>query len=357
MPPAPPTSSPHTPDPGTSSSAAAPRQGAATLIARGAFGGLLMGLANLVPGISGGTMLLAAGVYPQFINGVAEVTTFRFRVRSLLLLGSVVVAAIVAIVALAGPVKELVVHHRWIMYSVFIGLTLGGVPVLWRMLRKLNATVAISAIVGIALMAVMAFLQPRGAAGAAGDSHPYFMYLLAGLAGASAMVLPGVSGGYLLLVLGQYVAILSAISMAKDGARAGDWEQVMQSLHVVIPVGIGVVAGVVGVSNLIKWLLARFRRTTLGVLLGLVLGAVIGLWPFQAGVAPAVGDTFKGDTVAMIDDQLVMQTTGREIDPEDYPTEMFRPSVGHILGALALISGGFAASTLVARIGSAATEE
>src|SRR5210317_997276 len=105
------------------------------LAARGAFGGVLMGLANLVPGISGGTMLLAAGVYPEFIGAIAEVTTLHFRRRSLLVLGAVVLFAMLGIGLFAGPVKDLVVQHRWAMYSLFIGLTLGGVPVVWRLAR------------------------------------------------------------------------------------------------------------------------------------------------------------------------------------------------------------------------------
>ena len=95
------------------------------LVTRGVFGGILMGLANLVPGISGGTMLLAAGIYPRFIESISDVTRFRFRFRSLLCLGSVVFAALIAILLLAGVLKDLVVDHRWIMYSLFIGLTLG----------------------------------------------------------------------------------------------------------------------------------------------------------------------------------------------------------------------------------------
>ncbi len=84
------------------------------LAGRGTVGGVLMGLANLVPGISGGTMLLAAGVYPQFIRGVAEISTFRFRLRSMVLVACVVAGAI-AIVALAEIVRDLVVHHQWVM--------------------------------------------------------------------------------------------------------------------------------------------------------------------------------------------------------------------------------------------------
>jgi len=84
----------------------------ALLVIRGVVGGCLMGLANLVPGISGGTMLLAAGVYPGFIGAIAEITTFRFRLRSLILLMSVVGSAGLAILLLAGSVKDLVVEHR-----------------------------------------------------------------------------------------------------------------------------------------------------------------------------------------------------------------------------------------------------
>jgi putative membrane protein len=327
------------------------------LPARGLFGGVLMGLANLVPGISGGTMLLAAGVYPQFIGGVAELTTFRFRLRSILLLAAVAAGAMIAIIGLAGPVKNLVVDHRWIMYSLFIGLTLGGVPVIWRLLKRLSAAAIIAAVIGIAVMAAMAFLQPRGGAPAPGESHPYLLYLFAGLVGAAAMVLPGVSGGYLLLVLGQYVTILSAIALAKDGAADRDWAIVGQAMHVIIPVGIGVLIGIVGVSNLIRWLLGRFPQATLGFLLGLLLGAVLGLWPFQQGVPPEIGSIFRGDEVALINDALVMARTGRLIEPEEYPTAFFAPTWWQVLASLALIACGFLASTLIAHIGATRNEE
>ena len=99
-----------------------------TLVTRSVFGGVLMGLANLVPGISCGTMLLAAGIYPRFIDAVANVTRFRIQFRSLLVLGCVVGAAGLGILLLAGTLKDLVVDHRWVMYSLFIGLTLGELP-------------------------------------------------------------------------------------------------------------------------------------------------------------------------------------------------------------------------------------
>lgn len=318
---------------------------------RGLIGGGLMGLANLVPGISGGTMLLAAGVYPQFINGVAEVSTFRFRPRSLLILACIVGGAIAAIVGFAGPISGLVIDHRWVMYSIFIGLTLGGVPILMSMLKPIDPLVVGIAIIGIAIMAAMATLAPSTGGGADDGSHPYLLHVVAGLAGASAMVLPGISGGYLLLILGEYVVILTAVAMLKDGVAEGDWSRIIESLHTVVPVGLGVVAGVVGVSNLIKMLLARFERATLGMLLGLLLGAVIGLWPFQEGVPPEIGASFRGDTVVESDGVLVMEQTGRVIEPKHWSTAFFRPSPVQCLGAIGLVAAGFAASMGVSHLG------
>jgi putative membrane protein len=114
-------------------------------------------------------------------------------------------------------------------------------------------------------------------------------------------------------------------------------------LGIVLPVGIGVVIGIVIVSNGLKWLLARFERPTLGVLLGLLVGAVVGLWPFQRGVAPTIGAIFKGQTVTA--------ETLAKIKPEDYPTAFFDPTLSQIAGALGLAVLGYLTTTLVARLG------
>lgn len=313
------------------------------LVGRSLIGGVLMGLANLVPGISGGTMLLAAGIYPRFINAIAEVTTLRLRAPSIAVLSSVVVAAGLAILLLAGTVKGLVVDHRWIMYSLFIGLTLGGVPIVWKMVRPARKATWIGAMAGFIVMAVLAYSQ-QTQSGAGGGNTGIFMLFLAGVAGASAMILPGVSGGYLLLVLGQYLPILSAIDAFKLALKGGEMGEATQiALHIGIPVGLGVLVGVVGVSNLLRLLLKRFEKATLGVLLGLLLGAVVGLWPFQTGVLPQVDDVVKGETMT---EGLIA-----ELDPEDYPTRYFSPSVTQVGGVFAGIAVGFLITFAIARIG------
>lgn len=336
------------------------------LTLRSLLGGVMMGLANLVPGISGGTMLLAAGVYPRFIDAIGEVTTLTFRKRSLVVLGCVVLAALAAIVLFAGPVKEMVVHYRWIMYSLFIGLTLGGVPVVWRLIQSPTAAMWLGAVAGLAMMIGLAIAQSSSAGTA--DNSGFLFMLLAGIAGASAMILPGVSGGYLLLVLGVYVPILAAISQFKDALGARDFDVLMDvGFGVILPVGLGVVIGIVGVSNLLRWLLHRYEKATLGVLLGLLVGAVAGLWPFQQGVAPTPGDILKGQEVvtaqvvtsaAGFDGDIAEYETGlayresaKPVEADDYPTAFFQPSVGQIFGSIFIIVFGFGITQLVDWVG------
>ena len=221
---------------------------------RSVVGGTLIGLANLVPGISGGTMLLAVGLYPQFIRAVAEVSTFVFRPKVLLLLGCVLAADGLAIAGFAGLIGTLLDRHQWAMYCLFIGLTLGGAPLLWRMVKPVDATVMVSATIAVALI------------------------------------------------------------------------------------------GVVAVSNIVRTLLATYERATLGFLLGLLCGAVIGLWPFSEPVPPAVGDIVAG--IALATEELVAA-----VDPADYRTFAVAPSFIQALGGSALAAVGFGVSWGIARAG------
>jgi putative membrane protein len=315
------------------------------LAVRGAIGGVLMGLANLVPGISGGTMLLAAGVYPRFVRAVAEVSTLRFVRSSVVVLATVVGAALIAVLLFAGAIKELVVYQRWIMYSLFIGLTLGGIPVVWRMVRPPTRATWVGAVGGLGAMTILAILQQAGTTTAGASAGGTVMLLIAGVAGASAMILPGVSGGYLLLVLGQYIPILSAIDAFKLALEGRDLVAAMEpTLRVILPVGIGVIVGVVAVSNLLRWLLSKHAKPTLGVLLGLLIGAVVGLWPFQRTADPVLGET-------VIKGQVVTAENIAEFDPEDYPTTFFSPKSNQVVGAMALILAGGAVTLLISRFG------
>ena len=312
-------------------------------------GGALMGLANLVPGISGGTMLLAVGVYPRFVRAVAEVTTLRFRTLSLALLALIAGSAGLAIVLLAGTLRDLVVDHRWVMYSLFIGLTFGGLPLLIGMIRPATRAAWIGAAVGAIGMAALGIAQASDPAPVAGGGG-FLGLTFAGAAGASAMVLPGVSGGYLLLLLGQYVPILTAIDDVKGALAARDFGAALDpALTVVLPVGIGVAIGIAGVSNLLALLLKRYEKATLGVLAGLLVGAVFGLWPFQETALPTPATPASG--VDAVD-----ATMSIEVEIAELPVRYFRPGPGQAAGSLGLIVLGFLATTGISLLGRSASD-
>ncbi len=311
------------------------------LAARCLVGGLLMGFANLVPGISGGAMLLIVGVYTRFIGAVAEVTTLRFRPRSLVTLFSVALGAGLSILLLAGIVKWLIVYHRWETFSLFIGLRLGAIPMVWRLCRLPNASVWIGFAAGVAVTAVLAAMQYRsGGAGIGGGGAPVLFF--AGLAGASATILPGLDGSYLLMLLGQYVPILGAISRFKDGLIAGDFGAIGEELWVLIPVGLGVACGIGGVSVLLRWTFRRFPKATAGVLLGIVVGAFIGLWPFAEYVEPVAGDIVKGE--------VLTAETAAAVRIDDWPLRFKVPTLAQAAGSLALIAAGAAAAWALSKL-------
>ncbi|MEM9083363.1 MAG: DUF368 domain-containing protein [Planctomycetota bacterium] len=325
-------------------------------ILRCLLGGTLMGLANLVPGISGGTMLLAAGVYRHFINAIADLTAFRFKPASIVTISCIISAVFAAILFLAGPVKALVIDHRWAAYALFIGLTLGGVPLVWKLLRPATPGAVIGSIIGFVGMAVLAIIQAQQPDAVSRDG--YLFMFLAGIAGASAMILPGVSGGYLFLVLGVYVPFLGAIDQFKTGVLGLSVDETLRAFPTLVPVGLGVLVGVVGVSNLLKLLLTRVEKPTLGLLLGLLLGAIVGLYPFQQTITPEIGDTLKGASVTAIEERtdddgnayMVAVTKIKEVEREDWPTEYFAPNTKQIAGAIGLILLGIFITAGISRL-------
>lgn len=228
-------------------------------LARTIVGGALMGMANLIPGISGGTMILAMGLYSEFIDSVADVTRLRFSPRRIGFLAVLGAAAVVAIFALAGVILYLLFHYSAAMYALFIGLTLGGAPKLASMLRSVRAA-WLAILLGIVLMAGIAALNSGGL------PNNTAMDVFAGMVGAITMVLPGISGSLMLQVLDQYDRVIGAVHD--------------RSFAIIIPVGIGAAVGVIILSNALKYLLHHYERATVGFLLGMLLGSVLALWPF-----------------------------------------------------------------------------
>ncbi len=252
-------------------------------------GGFLMGFANLVPGVSGGTMILALGLYDAFIGAIAELTRLRPSRRSLEFLAVLAVGLGIAVLALATPAVWLVTTKRWLAYSLFIGMTLGGVPLLWAVVRPLGKREVAAILSGVVCMAALAFGLSNAAL-----PQTVTVFVLMGALAASSMILPGVSGSYILLIFGLYDVVVGSL---RPGALKTDF---VGSLGVIVPVGVGAVLGIGLLSNALKLLLTKFERPSHGVLLGLLLGSVLGLWPFQRAVHPELVEKSRQKAIAML---------------------------------------------------------
>ena len=330
-----------------------PKTGDKSLFIRASLAGTLMGLANLVPGISGGTLLVAAGVYPDFVSAMTKVTTGQFQKRAITVLLLIGMMAALVIVSLAGTVKDLVVEQRWAIYSLFIGLTLGGVPLVWAMAKTPSRWLWTGAMCGLLGLTLFTLSQWCGIESNTEVTNGVFFFFLAGILGAGAMVLPGLSGGYLWLLLGAYLPILQAIEEGRDQALSGQWEALWSlTVDTLFPVALGVIIGAAAISHLVHWALTRYAHFTLGVLLGLLFGALVGLWPFQIGVEPDVGDSLKGQTVTMArEGGLILSPSGKILEPDDYPTQYFSPSLSQVGGSAALIMIGLSITLTISRFG------
>lgn len=277
--------------------------GAAVTLARGA----AMGVVELVPGVSGGTMALVLGIYGKLIDAIDA--TFAWIGRSLRRLAPggggaqapnpappvlflALLAAGMAAALLAGShlVTELLRTARGPTYSFFCGLVLASVATPWRLMER-RGPVELTVIVCAAAVSFLA--SGLRATEAAAPGLPFL--LISGALAMAVLVLPGVSGSYVLLALGSYGYVIERVR----GLTAGEIGESALPLAVF---GIGLLAGLVTATRLISWLLARHRSVTLAALTGLMLGSVRALAPFfrdgQAVPLREVG-TLGGDLLPL----------------------------------------------------------
>ncbi len=243
--------------------------------------GFCMGAADTVPGVSGGTVALILGHYRRLIEAVSRVdqrfvklvTAMRWVEawkhidgRFLLSIGAGIAAGIVT---LAGLMHWMLEHHLPQTFAVFFGLIVASIVIVRRYIRRWTVGAYLGCGVGIAVAIVIGRLSPTDG----GDSLLY-LFLSASVA-ICAMILPGISGAFILLLLGVYHPITGLI---KDAAK-GDID-----LHALVHMGVfaaGCLFGLLAFSKLLRWLLEHHRCLTMATLIGLMIGSVQKLWPLQ----------------------------------------------------------------------------
>ncbi len=240
--------------------------------------GVVIGVANIIPGVSGGTMMVSMGIYDTLIHCITHLfSEFKKSIKTLLPYG---IGMVVGIVALASLLTFLFENYPLPTSTTFIGLILGGLgPIVAKVDRKkINWVCVLVFVVFFAGIIVMALTGDVANPDSLQMNVGQFLLLIVmGCVAAATMIIPGVSGSMVLMLLGYYTPVLNAVSNLKDAVFALDFAGMVTPVLTLLPFGIGVVLGIFGVAKLIEWLLNRFPNPTYCAVLGLVLSSPVAI--------------------------------------------------------------------------------
>ena len=240
--------------------------------------GIVFGLANVIPGVSGGTMAVVFGVYEKLIGLIANL---REKLKKELPFVCVFgVGAIVGILGFGNVMDWVLENHPVLANAFFIGVILGSLPMLVKLTFKgeekywtYNWKNIIPALITFAVMIPMALAGDgeeakavaEATAASGGLLTDMVKSLLGGIIASSCMIIPGISGSFVMLLLGMYGTIIAAVADL--------------NFLVLLPFGIGALLGLLFCAKLIKWLLARFAMPTYSAILGFVFGSILCIFP------------------------------------------------------------------------------
>ncbi len=236
--------------------------------------GIAMGAADVVPGVSGGTIAFISGIYEELIETINKISFNTLKILrneglkaawqsingNFLL--SLFIGMLISILSLARMVKWLLENKPILLWAFFFGLVLASVIFIAKQIKEWNAAVIFMLIAGSALGYYITILPPMSST----SSSSLFMFLAGSLA-VCAMILPGISGGFILLLLGAYKPALDALN-DKD-------------FKTIFLLAGGAIVGLLTFSRLLKWMFDRYKNATLAILTGFVIGSLNKVWPWK----------------------------------------------------------------------------
>lgn len=238
--------------------------------------GMVVGIANVIPGVSGGTMMVSMGIYDRLI---LVLTHFVKRMKeAVALLVPILIGMLLSIAVFAKIFSEILFPRFPLQTNLFfIGLIIGGLPVIYRKVK--GNTIRIPQIISFVLLFVVvvgfAFVGEGGGSGAdisfsAGNVIKLFGV---GIIAAATMVIPGVSGSMIMMILGYYNTIIDTINSFINALKAFDIAAMLDTFVVLVPFGLGVVVGIVAVAKLIEFMLKKYPLITYWAIIGLIVAS------------------------------------------------------------------------------------
>lgn len=245
--------------------------------------GALMGAANVIPGVSGGTMALLTGIFEKLINTIKSfdltaiklACTFKFKELfehvDIKFLAAISIGVIGSILTVARILEYLFEHQALYVWAFFFGLILASVYFVGKKIKEKTVPVYILFAVGTAVAVGISFLEPAEQ----NASIPYL--LICGAVSMCSMILPGLSGSFVLLLMGNYeLVMIDAVNTL--------------NLNVIIPTGIGMVLGIAAFARVLSWVFKKYHDQTIALLTGFIFGSLTILWPWKNAIEKVFQD-------------------------------------------------------------------
>ncbi|MDD2491073.1 MAG: DUF368 domain-containing protein [Bacteroidales bacterium] len=237
------------------------------------FKGIAMGAADVVPGVSGGTIAFLTGIYTELLSSIKSINfnnlklLFKGKFRefsesvNLKFLLAVGGGILTSIFSLARLMQYLLVHHPIPLWSFFMGLIAASAIYVLREIGKWRFTHIIALIAGIVVAAWICLVSPSQ------TTEAYWFVFISGAIAICAMILPGISGSFILLLLGKYAFIMKSVTEL--------------NVPILIIFATGAAIGIVSFSHFLTWLLKKYYKPTLCVLAGFMIGSLVKVWPWK----------------------------------------------------------------------------
>lgn len=249
--------------------------------------GMAMGAADVVPGVSGGTIAFISGIYEELITTIHNLNSSFFKywknkgfvaawnAYNLKFLITLFSGVFLSLLVLAKVIGWLLVNEPIAVWSFFFGLIVASVVYIGRMIKPWNFTVVIAVLVATAISYYITLAEPI-----ASPESNWFM-LFAGFIAIIAMILPGISGSFILLLIGAYQIFIDAINNFRLGLTTADWQILSDALLRLLSFGIGAIVGLKVFSGVLNWLFNNYKNITFAILTGFMIGALNKIWPWK----------------------------------------------------------------------------
>lgn len=247
------------------------------------FKGAAMGAANVIPGVSGGTVAFITGIYERLINalknldGGALKLLFGGRFRELSakidfpFLAALGIGVVASILTFAEILKYLFANHAVYVWSFFFGLIVASVYFVGKQVKEWSPGTVFALLVGAAIAVGVALLTP------ASENDNVFYLFLCGIIAMASMIIPGISGSFVLLLLGNYqLVMIESVSKLKSLEP--------EAFAILIPVGVGAIVGMIALSHFLAWIFRRFHNHAVALLTGFVAGSLLVIWPWKKAI-------------------------------------------------------------------------